>query len=189
MFSLICVWINGWVNNGETVDLRRRRAHFDVIVMIATTHQLQYYYDYCWKSSAKELLLFVCLFLVFQRLANYVHQTIQSIGTLGKLAQRTELSFLRPYLSFEIYPSIAIYGHQYTSTATLKLTLWPCDVIWRHRPWSTLVQILAGCLTPPNQYLNQCWLLVSEVMLHSPDSNFTANAQVTIMYNGFKYYT
>ena len=27
MFSLICVWINGWVNNREASDLRRHRAH------------------------------------------------------------------------------------------------------------------------------------------------------------------
>ena len=33
MFSLICVWINGWVNKGEAGDLRRYRAHYDVIVM------------------------------------------------------------------------------------------------------------------------------------------------------------
>ena len=34
MFSLICVWINGWVNNREADDLRRYRAHYDVTVMI-----------------------------------------------------------------------------------------------------------------------------------------------------------
>ena len=28
-----CVWINGWVNNREACDLRRYRAHYDVIVM------------------------------------------------------------------------------------------------------------------------------------------------------------
>ena len=33
MFSLICAWINAWVNNGEAGDLRRYRAHYDVIVM------------------------------------------------------------------------------------------------------------------------------------------------------------
>ena len=33
MFSLICVWINGWVNNREAGDLRRHRAHYVVIVM------------------------------------------------------------------------------------------------------------------------------------------------------------
>ena len=33
MFSLICVWINDWVNNREAGDLRRHRAHHDVILM------------------------------------------------------------------------------------------------------------------------------------------------------------
>ena len=33
MFSLICAWINGWVNNGEASDLRRHHAHYDVNVM------------------------------------------------------------------------------------------------------------------------------------------------------------
>ena len=36
MFSLICTRINGWVNNGETGDLRRYRAHYDVTVMGCT---------------------------------------------------------------------------------------------------------------------------------------------------------
>ena len=35
MFSLICVWINGWVNNREAGDLRRYRAHYDVTVVIS----------------------------------------------------------------------------------------------------------------------------------------------------------
>ena len=34
MLSLICVWINGWVNNREADDFRRYRAHYDVTVMI-----------------------------------------------------------------------------------------------------------------------------------------------------------
>ena len=33
MFSLICDWINVWVNNSKAGDLRRRRTHYDVIVM------------------------------------------------------------------------------------------------------------------------------------------------------------
>ena len=33
MFSLICAWINRWVNNGEAGDLRLYCAHYDVIVM------------------------------------------------------------------------------------------------------------------------------------------------------------
>ena len=34
MFSLNCVWINGWVNGHEAGDLRRYRAHYDVMVML-----------------------------------------------------------------------------------------------------------------------------------------------------------
>ena len=34
MLSLICAWINGWGNNRKAGDLRRRRAHYDVTVMI-----------------------------------------------------------------------------------------------------------------------------------------------------------
>ena len=33
LFSLICTWKNGWVNNGEAADLRRHHAHYDVIIM------------------------------------------------------------------------------------------------------------------------------------------------------------
>ena len=33
MFSLISVWINGWINNREAGDLRRYCAHYDITVM------------------------------------------------------------------------------------------------------------------------------------------------------------
>ena len=32
MFSSICAWPNGWANTRDTGDLRRNRAHYDVIV-------------------------------------------------------------------------------------------------------------------------------------------------------------
>ena len=38
MFSLICVWINGWLNHREASDLRRYRPHYDASVMIISTH-------------------------------------------------------------------------------------------------------------------------------------------------------
>ena len=38
IFSLICAWISGWVNNGEAGDLRRHRTHYDVIVMNNDAH-------------------------------------------------------------------------------------------------------------------------------------------------------
>ena len=43
MFSLICVWINDWVNNREAVDLRRYHAHYDVIVMTLALNKLHHF--------------------------------------------------------------------------------------------------------------------------------------------------
>ena len=52
IFSLIYAWVNGWVNNREAGDLRRHRAHYDVILMVTITKRhvaLQY--------GAKQLFL------------------------------------------------------------------------------------------------------------------------------------
>ena len=36
---------------------------------------------------------------------------------------------------------------------------------------------MACCLTTPSHYLNQCWIIISEVFWHSPIGNFTWNSQ------------
>ena len=61
MFSLICHWIKGWVNNHEAGDLRRHQAHYDVIVMtkflvsgrqwIWAKFSSRFYNDLFWKVS------------------------------------------------------------------------------------------------------------------------------------------
>ena len=58
MFSLICVWINDWVNNREAGDLRRYRAHSDVIVM---WHHFAP--GSCWRLSMPSLLWCVVIVL------------------------------------------------------------------------------------------------------------------------------
>ena len=52
MFSLLCVWINGWVNNRVAGDLRRYPAHYDVTAM-------------CW------LMVFVISFGIKQMFVSY----------------------------------------------------------------------------------------------------------------------
>ena len=54
-------------------------------------------------------------------------------------------------------------------------SLWPRDTIWRHISGSTLVQVMACCLTAPSHYLNQCWLIISKVQRYSAEKNFTRN--------------
>ena len=53
-FSLICVWINGWVNNREAGYLRRYPAHYDVIVMkVAANLEMTvvfYFQIKCWNQ-------------------------------------------------------------------------------------------------------------------------------------------
>ena len=66
-------------------------------------------------------------------------------------------------------------------------SLWSIDAIWRHRSGSILVQVMACCLTAPSHHLNQWLLLLSEVLWHSPDSNFTS-AQITILCIEFENY-
>ena len=46
-------------------------------------------------------------------------------------------------------------------------SLWPSDTIWWHRSGLTLVQVMPCCLTAPSHYLNQCWLVIKEVLWHS----------------------
>ena len=53
-------------------------------------------------------------------------------------------------------------------------------MIWWQRTGSVLVQVMNCCLTAPSQwshYLNWCWLIICEVLWHSPEGNFTRNAQ------------
>ena len=56
------------------------------------------------------------------------------------------------------------------------LTLWPNDSIWRRKSGSALAQVMACCLTAPSHYLNQCWLIISEVQWQSYEGNFTRDA-------------
>ena len=83
------------------------------------------------------------------------------IGT--RSSRITWLNFLSSLKSYYIM------GHMFNS-------FWPSDAIWRHRSGSTLVKVMACCLTPPGHYLNQCWLIMNGVLWHSPKTNFTWSA-------------
>ena len=42
---------------------------------------------------------------------------------------------------------------------------------------------MACCLMATSHHLNQCWISSSEVLLQSPESNSTASAQATTLYD------
>ena len=73
LFSLICSWINGWVNNIEASDLRRHRAHYDVTVMYNAEIQQR-----SWPIPPQNHLeLFVSIWL------NYNTGLLQKVATLS----------------------------------------------------------------------------------------------------------
>ena len=48
-------------------------------------------------------------------------------------------------------------------------SLWPSDAIWWQRSGSTLAQVMDCCLMAPSHYLNGCWLIIEDVLWHSPE--------------------
>ena len=49
--ALLVICAGDWVNNREAGDLRRYRAHYDVIVM----YKLNDYLNQCWRNISKTL--------------------------------------------------------------------------------------------------------------------------------------
>ena len=67
MFSLICVCLNGWVNNREAGDLRRYRAHYDVTVsgQQCTSRELYTRFALCIHIPNLFKFIFDCTFVLF----------------------------------------------------------------------------------------------------------------------------
>ena len=103
------------------------------------------------------------------------------------------------FMRNEIYNTSLIAIQYYNETSMLEPldwyiiivvhSLWPNDAIWQLKSGLTLAQVVACCLTAPSHYLNQYWLLIREVLWHSPGRNFTVSVQATILYNEFENYT
>ena len=83
MFSLICAWTNGWVNNRGAVDLRRHRADYDV----AVKHILEF-------TSSFELLSisfccvfvrWICIFLFLWRKYSFHHWSVIPLNNFQRI--------------------------------------------------------------------------------------------------------
>ena len=59
-------------------------------------------------------------------------------------------------------------------------SLWPSDAISRQGSRSTLVQVMACCLTAPSHYLNQCWLIITKVQWCLSEGNFAEISQPSV---------
>ena len=94
VFSLICVWINGWVNNRETDDLRRYSTHYDGIVFLG-----------CWRTPLGFFIHTMVFFCpgasqyIYINIAHFpiygphtqVRDTLQDFTMIFRLASHTKL--------------------------------------------------------------------------------------------------
>ena len=51
-------------------------------------------------------------------------------------------------------------------------SLWHSVAIWRHRSGLRLARVTACCLTAPSHYLNQCLLIITEMLWYFHEGNF-----------------
>ena len=75
----------------------------------------------------------------------------------------------------EYRPCEKLRNRHYVETSSAFDTLWLNDALWRRISWTSLVLVMACCLMTSSHHLNQCWLIISEILWHSSDD--TGNAQ------------
>ena len=101
-----------------------------------------------------ELGNFILKLLLHLLGANELRQLINAVINHGKDQER-----------ILVFPVDNIW--KYTSSYLTILT----TSDWRHRSGSTLVQVMACCLTATSHYQNQCWLIFKGVLGPSPENN------------------
>ena len=89
-----------------------------------------------------------------------------------------------PYVWYIKISGLVVYHNGYTTVTGRKQT----NAIWRHMSGSTLVKVMAWCLMAPCHYPNQFSLVLSEVLRHPPEYNFTGNGQDTYPWYEFENY-
>ena len=129
IFSLICARINCWVNNHEAADLRRHRAHYDVIVMLNEYHHL---------ATTKRRARAQCIFHRIKCTRLHIRNAIFGNTSLAGSAR-----FIHEHAAY-----IYAYIFQMKSFAS-------GEAIWRQWSWlSCAHQWLVTCAAPKH-YINQ----------------------------------
>ena len=112
LFSLICVWINGWVNNCEAGDLRRHLAHYDVIVMCLELPEMAVGQPYLWAKVARQTYILKFgqqTFFLRQTAAHCTPYELLILRCIWKvIVKLNQLLFIIPLISYPLY-SIWLY--------------------------------------------------------------------------------
>ena len=140
MFSLICVWINGWVNNREVGDLRRHRGHYDVIVMNRQPEA------YPWRWDLKSFCKLKIRLMIFLRHWNIAALTKRltkqsgiikiSASTLCKLSTMSDRSVLHTLGLYSLKSGIGI--------TIINLRQWRLSQIYNANPYTNKTVFLVN---------------------------------------------
>ena len=75
MFSLICTWINGRMNNREAGDLRRHSTHYDVIVMTAVLLYVQVLWEWWIKHQDKVNISYSVIYIISMQIRKHFNKS------------------------------------------------------------------------------------------------------------------
>ena len=141
MFSLICPWINGWINNRKAGNLRRRRAHYEIIIM-----------------NASQIIHFTCTCIYICQINNFTNIS-PSFSTQSKMRSLMLISF---YLGFKIFdffvkllPVICMVRNWCSVTV---------DVLKKNK---NLILKLINCVLFAAIKYEKCWASVTNCINHS----------------------
>ena len=81
--------------------------------------------------------------------------------------------------------SISIAAILFVLVSNLRWLIYRKNVI---KHCATLAQVMTCCLTATSHYLDQCWLIISEVLWNSSENNFTSSAQDVYNWYRFEHY-
>ena len=140
IFSLICVWINGWVNNREAGDLRRRRIHYDVILIINQPPRLIVVY----KTTP------VCDIILFMEghVMDYMRKWQQSQLKLHVFPRGEDLPLLSSSNNYYVFNKLCLF-QVYVCQGT----------------WLLLLHVMVYRLLGTRTSTNQCWIIASHTWI------------------------
>ena len=142
----------------------------------------------CWKSQTLLEIINISVMIVLFTWWVWMWLTFKPtevksrtcVSSKANIGSDSGLSPVRPQAVIWSNAAMLLNGQLGTNASEIWLhSLGPSDAIWRWRSWSTLVQVMAYCLTAPRHYLNQSWLVISKVLWYSSEDVIIRSFQDT----------
>ena len=139
------------------IEIQKHKLH------IYCVGRVYFYIWFIWRIMCDILVALVLIFIKFYKfvwqvfLFKFSVLVIECVVVLIGVIVRSLVQWICGIICLKIcYESLVCFS--------AVNSLWPSDIIWRQGSRSTLAQVMACCLTAPSHYLDQCWLMINEVL-------------------------